>query len=169
MVIPLMKQAEDEPGADERAPLRCGTVWAEGATCAVEARRALQAFLAHVPRTGRPPVPAPLAIDAELVVSELVTNAIRHAPGPCGMILVLSGRGLAITVWDTSGELPVVRQRDGRRFGGHGMHVVHAVSADVTVAPLGEGKQITAHLRPDEGAADAGPGAGPVTDVGPAA
>ncbi|MFJ7336896.1 ATP-binding protein [Streptomyces sp. NPDC101110] len=148
MVIPLMKQAEDEPGADERATLRCGAVWAEGAACAVEARRALRAFLSRVPSSGRRSVPAPLAIDAELVVSELVTNAIRHAPGPCGMILQLSEDGLAITVWDTSAEPPLVRQRDGRRFGGHGMHVVHTVSEEVVVSPFGDGKRITAHLRP---------------------
>ncbi|MFD8231764.1 ATP-binding protein [Streptomyces sp. NPDC059696] len=148
MVIPLMKQAEDEPGADERATLRYGAVWAEGVACAVEARRALRAFLSHAPRTGRLSLPAPLAIDAELVVSELVTNAIRHAPGPCGLILQLSEEGLSITVWDTSAEQPVVRQRDGQRFGGHGMHVVHTVSEDVMVRPLGEGKQITARLRP---------------------
>jgi anti-sigma regulatory factor (Ser/Thr protein kinase) len=147
MVIPLMKQAADEPGTDEPAALRCGAVWADGAACAVEARRALQAFLAYVPCTGRTSVPAPLAIDAELVVSELVTNAIRHAPGPCGMILRLSDEALAITVWDTSAERPVVKERDGQRFGGHGMHVVHTVSADVAVAPLGAGKQITAYLR----------------------
>lgn len=148
MVIPLMKQAEDEPGTDEQATLHCGAVWADGAACAVEARRALRALLAHVPCTGRTPVPAPLAIDAELVVSELVTNAIRHAPGPCGMILRLSGDGLAITVWDTSTAQPVVRKRDGQRFGGHGMHVVHTVSSEVAVACLGNGKQITAYLRP---------------------
>jgi anti-sigma regulatory factor (Ser/Thr protein kinase) len=148
MVIPLMKQAEDEPGADEQTGLRYGAFWADGAACAVEARRALQALLAHVPCTGRTPVPAPLAIDAELVVSELVTNAIRHAPGPCGMILRLSGDGLAITVWDTSTEQPVVRKRDGQRFGGHGMHVVHTVSSEVAVTSLGNGKQITAYLRP---------------------
>ena len=155
MVIPLMKQAADEPGTDEQATLRCGTVWADGAARAVEARRALQAFLAHVPCTGRTPVPPALAIDAELVVSELVTNAIRHAPGPCGMILLLSGDGLAITVWDTSPEQPVVRERDGQRFGGHGMHVVHTVSTEVAVASLGAGKQITAHLRTAPDAAPA--------------
>ncbi|MBX9359780.1 ATP-binding protein [Streptomyces sp. WAC04114] len=147
MVIPLMKQA-DVPGTGEQAPLRCAAVWDDGAACAVEARRALHAFLAHAPCTGRPPVPAPLAIDAELVVSELVTNAIRHAPGPCGMVLRLTGDELAITVWDTSTEQPVVMKRDGQRFGGHGMHVVHTVSSEVTVRPLGRGKQITAYLRP---------------------
>jgi hypothetical protein len=51
-------------------------------------------------------------------------------------------------VWDTSTEQPVVRKRDGQRFGGHGMHVVHAVSSEVSVASLGHGKQITACLRP---------------------
>ncbi|MFD9934298.1 ATP-binding protein [Streptomyces massasporeus] len=164
MVIPLMKQAADEPDTDEQVPLRCGAAWDDGAACAVEARRALHAFLAYVPCTGRPPVPAPLAIDAELVVSELVTNAIRHAPGPCGMILRLSGDELAITVWDTSAEQPVLRERDGQRFGGHGMHVVHTVSTEVAVTPLGHGKQITACLRP---APDGGPDA--MSAVGPAA
>ncbi|MFD8227985.1 ATP-binding protein [Streptomyces massasporeus] len=163
MVIPLMKQA-DVPGTDEQVPLRCGAVWDDGAACAVEARRALHAFLAHAPCSGRTPVPASLAIDAELVVSELVTNAIRHAPGPCGMVLRLTGDELAITVWDTSTEQPVVMERDGQRFGGHGMHVVHTVSSEVAVTPLGHGKQITAYLRP---AQDGGPDA--MSAIGPAA
>ncbi|MFF8016941.1 ATP-binding protein [Streptomyces sp. NPDC007929] len=159
-----MKQAADEPGTDEQVPLRYGAAWDDGAACAVEARRALHAFLAYAPCTGRARVPAPLAIDAELVVSELVTNAIRHAPGPCGMVLRLLGDELAITVWDTSAVRPVVRERDGRRFGGHGMHVVHTVSSEVAVTPLGRGKEITACLRPAPGG---GPGSLPA--VGPAA
>lgn len=163
MVIPLMKQAADEPGTDEQAPLRYGADWAGGAACAVEARRALRALLAHAPCTGRTPVPALLAIDAELVVSELVTNAIRHAPGPCGMFLRLSDDGLAITVWDTSAEQPVVRKRDGQRFGGHGMHVVHTVSTRVAVASLGVGKQITAYLST---APDVAPDVGAVAMIG---
>ncbi len=148
MVIPLMKQAADEQGMDdEDARLRCSTVWADGAARAVDARQALRAFLAHASHTGCNPVPAPLAQDAELTVSELVTNAIRHAPGPCGLIVQLSGEALTITVWDTSTEEPIVRHGDRHRVGGHGLHLVHAVSERVVVAPRSRGKQITAHLR----------------------
>ncbi|MDH6622562.1 anti-sigma regulatory factor (Ser/Thr protein kinase) [Streptomyces sp. LBL] len=146
MVIPLMKQAADGQGTDGHSGLRYSTVWAHTAARAVDARRALRALLAHAPRTGRKPVPAHLAVDAELAVSELVTNAIRHAPGPCGLILQLSCEALAITVWDTSTEEPRVKTGDRHRVGGHGLHLVHAVSGRVVVAPYAGGKQITAYL-----------------------
>ncbi|MFH9011054.1 ATP-binding protein [Streptomyces sp. NPDC017943] len=145
MVIPLMKQA-DEQGRNDRAALHFGAAWAEGTACAVDARRALRAFLAHAPHTGRSPAPDLLALDAELVVSELVTNAIRHAPGPCGLILWCSDDELVVTVWDSSRKEPVVRERDGRRFGGHGMHVVHTVSSAVVVTVGETGKRIVARI-----------------------
>ncbi|GAB2859925.1 hypothetical protein GCM10027074_28810 [Streptomyces deserti] len=147
MVIPLMKQAADEQGTDENATLCFGVAWAEGAAWAVEARQALRAALAHAARSGRDPVPAPMGLDAELVISELVTNAIRHAPGPCGLILQLSSDALAITVWDTSTDQPTVKEHDPHRFGGHGLRLVHTVSDRVDVAPRTRGKQITAYLR----------------------
>lgn len=87
-----------------------------------------------------------LAGDAELAVSELVTNAIRHAPGACGLILQLSDSELAITVWDTSPDEPVVLEGDRHRIGGHGLHLVHAISDTVVVAFRTVGKQGTAHL-----------------------
>lgn len=147
MVIPLMKQAADEQGVDEHTPLRCSAVWADGAARAVDARQALRAFLAHAPHTGRDPVPAPVALDAELTVSELITNAIRHAPGPCGLSVHLSSDELTITVWDNSTEKPTVRQGNRHRVGGHGLHIVHTVSDRVVATPHARGKKITAHLR----------------------
>jgi anti-sigma regulatory factor (Ser/Thr protein kinase) len=147
MVIPLMKQAADEQGMGEHATLRSDVAWDSGAAGAADARRVLRAFLARVPLTGRTPVPDLLALDAELVVSELVTNTIRHAPGPCGLVLQLSASTLAITVWDTSPEEPVVRKGDRHRVGGHGLHLVHAVSDTVVVGFRTVGKQITAHMR----------------------
>ncbi|KOG37154.1 ATP-binding protein [Streptomyces resistomycificus] len=146
MVIPLMKQAADEQGRDENATLRCSAVWAEGAARALDARQVLRALLARVRHTGRTPVPAPLALDAELTVSELVTNAIRHAPGRCGLIVRLTRAELTITVWDTSTDEPTVRHNDPSRIGGHGLHLVHTVSDRVVVSPHARGKRITAHL-----------------------
>ncbi|WP_405607656.1 hypothetical protein [Streptomyces sp. NBC_00076] len=48
----------------------------------MDARQVLRAFLTCTPPSGRAPVPAPLALEAELVVSELVTNSALHAPLP---------------------------------------------------------------------------------------
>ncbi|OUD00343.1 ATP-binding protein [Streptomyces swartbergensis] len=146
MITPLRNQAAHEQGMGEHATLRSDVAWDSGTASAADARRVLRAFLTRVPLTGRAPVPALLAVDAELAVSELVTNAIRHAPGTCGLVLQLSHSELAITVWDTSPDEPVVHKGDRHRIGGHGLHLVHAVSDTVVVAFRTVGKQITAHL-----------------------
>ncbi|MFD3838290.1 ATP-binding protein [Streptomyces sp. NPDC058642] len=146
MVIPLRKAA-DEQDTDEHATLRCSAVWAHGAARAADARQALRAFLARALPTASRPTQARLDIDAELVVSELVTNAIRHAPGPSAMTLKFSRDELTISVWDSSPEAPTVNEPDPHRVGGHGLHLVHAISDKVVVAAREAGKQITAHLR----------------------
>ncbi|MEV5352155.1 ATP-binding protein [Streptomyces sp. NPDC052693] len=147
MAIPLRNQAADEQDPGTHATLHYGVAWSEGTARSVDARRALHAVLAHAARTGRAPLPAPTIQDAELAISELVTNALQHAPGPCGMALRLAGDHLAITVWDTSPGRPVAQEHDLRRFGGHGLRLVHEVSHRVVVAPRAAGKQITACLR----------------------
>ncbi|MFI0088429.1 ATP-binding protein [Streptomyces bobili] len=146
MTIPKTKQMPDQQRVEVDTALRYGTIWGVGAACAANARQDLRAFLGHVPRAGFPPTPPALAMDAELAVSELVTNAVVHAPGPCGMTLQLSREELAITVWDSSTDEPAVRPADPRRIGGHGLRLVHAVSDRVVVALRATGKRITAHL-----------------------
>ncbi|MFD9396584.1 ATP-binding protein [Streptomyces sp. NPDC060000] len=146
MVIPLRKQTADKYGPEGGTPLCYGATWGEGAARAADARQALRAFLGHAPRTGRTAVPPALAADAELAASELVTNAIRHAPGPCGMTLQLSSDELTITVWDSSTAKPAAKKADPRRIGGHGLRLVHTVSDRVVVALRTTGKRITAHL-----------------------
>jgi anti-sigma regulatory factor (Ser/Thr protein kinase) len=165
MVLPLGKQAADRPGTDEHATLRFGAAWGDGAASAFDARLALRAFLARGPHTAPALIPASVAVDAELVVSELVTNAIRHAPGPCELILRLFRGQLAITVRDTSAEQPTVRKGDRFRVGGHGLRLVHTVSDRVAVARRARGKQITAYL-PLAPHTHAGAGAGAGTATG---
>ncbi|AYN43326.1 ATP-binding protein [Streptomyces dangxiongensis] len=146
MVLPLRNRKADTHGQDGSPPLRYGATWGEGAARAADARQALRALLSHAPRTGRTAVSADLAVDAELAASELVTNAVRHAPGPCGMTLKLSSDELTITVWDSSTDKPAAKKADPRRIGGHGLHLVHTVSDRVVVALRETGKRITAHL-----------------------
>nr|WP_272910404.1 ATP-binding protein [Streptomyces mexicanus] len=102
----------------------------------------------RVRATGRVRVPDRLAQDAQLVVSELITNVVRHAPGVCGLDLEVqpdNGQVL-ISVWDTSPVPPTRRPPDGRRVGGHGLEIVGALSQAVTVTERDQGKQVTARL-----------------------
>src|SRR5688500_6123281 len=101
MIIPLRNQAADEQGAGEHDTLRSSVAWDSGAARAADARHILRALLARASPSGRSPVPAAQALDAQLVVSELVTTAILRAPGPCGLNLQVSAGILTITVWDT--------------------------------------------------------------------
>ncbi|MFC7992521.1 ATP-binding protein [Streptomyces pilosus] len=144
MIVPLSEQTAH--GLDEETPLYYGASWGDGAAQAADARRSVRALLACAPRIGHIGVPPTLAMDAELAVSELVTNAIRHAPGTCGMTLRMSRQELTITVWDSSTEQPTPKKTDPHRIGGHGLHLVQTVSEKVVVALRATGKLITAHL-----------------------
>ncbi len=60
---------------------------------------------------------------AELLVSELVTNAVRYAQGKIGLRLILEG-GLVIEVMDDSAALPRLRHPDDSDERGRGLQVV---------------------------------------------
>jgi len=75
-----------------------------------------------------------IARDCELIVSELVTNGVRHAaqvPGrpPVRVRLSGRGRGVQIEVWDASNDLPE-RGRDAPpdEPGGLGLVLVDALA-----------------------------------------
>jgi serine phosphatase RsbU (regulator of sigma subunit)/anti-sigma regulatory factor (Ser/Thr protein kinase) len=64
---------------------------------------------------------------AELMVSELVTNAVRYAQGQIGLRLVLEG-GLVIEVLDDSAALPRLRHPDDQDERGRGLQVVSQIA-----------------------------------------
>ena len=66
---------------------------------------------------------AELIPTAELVVSELVTNAVRYAQGPIGLRLVLED-GLVCEVFDDSAALPRLRHPGTEDERGRGLQVV---------------------------------------------
>ncbi|MFF2958804.1 SpoIIE family protein phosphatase [Streptomyces sp. NPDC057963] len=63
------------------------------------------------------------AFTTELILSELVTNAIRHASGPIGVRL-LRDRSLICEVSDHSSTSPHLRQAAGTDEGGRGLFLV---------------------------------------------
>ncbi|MEU8587507.1 ATP-binding protein [Streptomyces sp. NPDC048664] len=141
MAIPVRRPARDE---HKTARLRYRMDWDRGGASIADARHAVRALLA---RAGHHPDHRP-SQDAQLVVSEMVTNAIRHAPGPGALLLELTSDAtrLRIAVRDSSPHPPVVHEPDAHRIGGHGLYLVSRLCGRIHTMALGVGKQVTAHL-----------------------
>jgi anti-sigma regulatory factor (Ser/Thr protein kinase) len=92
------------------------------------------------------PVPQLLADDARLVVSELVTNAAKYAPGPCLLDLEILDDVLRITLWDTEAAMPVPSGADAHRVGRHGLEFVLAVCRRFEVERQAGGKRVQVDL-----------------------
>jgi anti-sigma regulatory factor (Ser/Thr protein kinase) len=71
-----------------------------------------------------------LVDDVELVVSELATNAIKHACTPFTVRLRGDGLCLLLTVHDSSREVASVRPPGSSSTGGRGLAIVDQLSHD---------------------------------------
>ena len=142
MVISLKNHASEVGKPD--ASLRYIAAWNAAGVSAADARAAVRALLARV---GLDPHHRS-SQDAQLVVSELVTNAARHAPGPAALEFELTPDGdlLRISVRDSSPRLPQPRERDGGRIGGHGLYLISQLCDQLHTIALDAGKKIVAHL-----------------------
>lgn len=90
----------------------------------------------------------PAAIEtAQLLVSELVTNALLHAREPAVELAVQIVDGHAkIAVTDHSAVLPELPELDPTTVGGLGLHIVDALSHRWGITPTGEGKTVWVEL-----------------------
>ncbi|MGC5040103.1 ATP-binding protein [Streptomyces sp. DT190] len=82
----------------------------------------------------------------QLVVSELVTNARKYAPGPILLDLRIVGDLVEVEVWDSDPTLPIARAADAGRVGQHGLEIVMAVAQGYEAQREPVGKRITARL-----------------------
>lgn len=88
---------------------------------------------------------APETVDAVLLtVSELVTNAHRHAHSSAQLIMTWDQQCLHISVHDTSAALPAPRRPSTERLGGRGMLLVDALADEWEAHPCRHGKTVTA-------------------------
>jgi len=111
--------------------------------CVAEARRHLRAFLASI----RPPFDERTADYAELATSELISNVVQHAPGPCALRLSADQRHLRIEVDDHSPQPPVERGIDlNDGHGGAGLRLLRAVSEKLEVRVHRLGKTVAVTL-----------------------
>jgi anti-sigma regulatory factor (Ser/Thr protein kinase) len=81
----------------------------------------------------------------QVIVSELATNAVRHAATSFGVSLSRVGLGaVQVAVADASSTPPRPRTPDPGRPGGRGMHLVAALSARWGHEPSSDGKLVWA-------------------------
>lgn len=84
----------------------------------------------------------------ELIVSELVTNAVRHGAGRLTLTLTEVGGHVHIEVHDHSAQLPVSRYVKGSdtATGGRGLGIISELSQAWGVTSDGSGKTVWADL-----------------------
>ncbi|MFF8882248.1 ATP-binding protein [Streptomyces flaveolus] len=83
----------------------------------------------------------------QLVVSELLTNACKYAPGPSLVDLELAEDRVEVSVWDSDPVLPEPATSDPGRVGRHGLEIVMAVCLTYEVRRETVGKRTTAAVR----------------------
>jgi anti-sigma regulatory factor (Ser/Thr protein kinase) len=148
---------EDSAVPDEQAIQTTVALEGDG-TCIARARHLAAGFLTRVQAEYGLPVSQRAMDLTQLVVSELVTNARKYAPGPVLMDLRIVGDAVEVVVWDCDPVLPVARAADAGRVGQHGLEIVMAVAQGFEAQREPVGKRITARiaLLDDPGGAMAG-------------
>ncbi|MEU9784390.1 ATP-binding protein [Streptomyces phaeochromogenes] len=99
----------------------------EGSEDIALARDLARNFLTDVQAVHGLPVSGRAMGIVQLVVSELVTNVRKYAPGPCLLTLEVSGGSVKVTVWDSNPTPPAILAPDPLRIGQHGLEIVMAV------------------------------------------
>ncbi|WP_405015088.1 ATP-binding protein [Kitasatospora sp. NBC_01539] len=107
------------------------------------ARDLARGFLTDVQAVHGLPVSGRVMGTVQLVVSELVTNARKYAPGPCLLTLEIDDGAVEVTVWDSNPTPPAILAPDPTRIGQHGLEIVVAVGRSFAIHREPVGKRIT--------------------------
>ncbi len=84
--------------------------------------------------------------DGCLVLSELVTNALRHGLGDIVVHAALADDCVRLSVTDWADEMPRLLSSDPERVGGVGLLVLERVAVAWGVAPFPGGKTVWASI-----------------------
>ena len=133
--------SHDDPIRDDGDRARTTCVLGREAESVADARSWLSSFLRdqHVAQSA--------SGDAVLVISELVTNALRHGLGEIVARTALTDGGvLYLSVTDSGEELPELQPVDPSRIGGVGLHIVERLSSEWGISPFPGGKTVWATM-----------------------
>jgi anti-sigma regulatory factor (Ser/Thr protein kinase) len=134
--------------------MRAGHALDGGPGCTADARRYALAFLDRACVDHHLRAPARTRDLTQVVISELVTNALKYAPGPVLLKLRITTRDVEIVVGDSDPAVPAARAPDPDRIGQHGLEIVKAVTEDLLIEQKPVGKHTTARIpfadTPDE-------------------
>lgn len=113
----------------------------EGQSIAQARHRAID-FLTRLQAEHGLPVSARVLDPTQILMTELVTNVLKYAPGPLLLELRIVGAVLEATVWDGDPVLSMARRRSGpsgvaRSGGRHGLR-------PGLRGPVGDGRQVAA-------------------------
>nr|WP_229864044.1 ATP-binding protein [Streptomyces djakartensis] len=114
--------------------------------CIADARQHAAAFLDQAADDYGVLVPVRAKELTQLVVSELVTNACKYAPGPVLVELGLTAGAVEVVVWDSDPRVPAAWAADPGRIGRHGLEIVKAVTEGLSVESEAVGKRIAARV-----------------------
>ncbi|MGW2954805.1 ATP-binding protein [Streptomyces eurythermus] len=132
--------------APDKPVIRTSVALAGDGTDIARARHLAAGFLTRVQAEHGLPVSQRAMDVTQLVVSELVTNARKYAPGPVLLDLKITGDTVEVVVWDSDPVLPVARAADAGRVGQHGLEIVMAVAQGFEAQREPVGKRITARI-----------------------
>ncbi|MFF7392051.1 ATP-binding protein [Streptomyces scabiei] len=122
-------------------------------TSAAAARRHVRAFVGERWRSPAGPPTEQSMIDLILVVSELVTNAVRHGGGIAGFDVALTPEGVRLSVRDHSAAVPVGLHGPGalpraHEGNGYGWPLINRLSSRVDVERRAAGGKTISVLVP---------------------
>lgn len=131
-------------------PIACSAAYA-GSEPIAAARHLARRFLADVQDVHHLPV-SDRALDlVELVVSELVTNTRKYAPGPSRLDLEVRDGCVEVAVWDSNPNPPALLPPDPLRIGQQGLAIVMSVARTFGIEREPGGKRITAAIALTDG------------------
>ena len=79
---------------------------------------------------------------ARLLVSELVTNCVRHAHTAITLVIDCDDARIAVAVGDDADGVPVVREPDEHALGGRGLQLVDAMAGEWGVQRRPDGGKV---------------------------